>query len=99
MQYLLFTELIRDMLRCVWIQDSSILRIVLPFLHTASAKFHYATDVLFMEVMPVSPSFCRWVSVVYSLLNLLACGGIHPGRVESASPIELTTSRTETPQA
>lgn len=55
-------ELVRDMLRCVWIQDSSILRMILPFFHTASAKYHYATDILFMEVMAVSPSFCRWVS-------------------------------------
>uniref|UniRef100_A0A5K3EH83 DNA-directed RNA polymerase subunit n=2 Tax=Mesocestoides corti TaxID=53468 RepID=A0A5K3EH83_MESCO len=57
-------ELVRDMLRCVWLQDSSILRIIFPFLHAASAKFHYATDVCFMEVMPVSPSFCRWPRMV-----------------------------------
>ncbi len=30
---------------------------------------------------------------------MLTCGGIHPGQVEPASPIELTTSRTEALQA
>ncbi|KAL5968147.1 hypothetical protein TSMEX_004111 [Taenia solium] len=60
-------ELVRDMLRCVWMQDSAILRIVFPFLHSASAKFHYPTDVCFMDVMPVSPTFCRWPRMIGSL--------------------------------
>ncbi|CDS42506.1 DNA directed RNA polymerase I subunit RPA1 [Echinococcus multilocularis] len=57
-------ELVRDMLRCVWMQDSAILRIVLPFLHSASAKFHHPTDVCFMDVMPVSPTMCRWPRMI-----------------------------------
>ncbi|KAL5109935.1 DNA-directed RNA polymerase I subunit rpa1 [Taenia crassiceps] len=57
-------ELVRDMLRCVWLQDSAILQVVLPFLHSASAKFHYPTDVCFMDVMPVSPTFCRWPRMI-----------------------------------
>ncbi|VUZ53701.1 unnamed protein product, partial [Hymenolepis diminuta] len=53
-------DLVRDMLRCVWMQDSAILRTVLPFLNAVSSKFQYATDVCFMDVMPVSPNICRW---------------------------------------
>ncbi|VDO06290.1 unnamed protein product [Rodentolepis nana] len=53
-------DLVRDMLRCVWMQDAAILRTVLPFLNAVSSKYQYATDVFFMDVMPVSPNICRW---------------------------------------
>ncbi|BHF65833.1 DNA-directed RNA polymerase I subunit RPA1 [Sparganum proliferum] len=53
-------ELIRDMLRCLWMQEASLLRILMPCLHAASTKMRYPTDIFFMEVMPISPSFCRW---------------------------------------
>ncbi len=47
----------------------------------------------------------QWVLMVASdnnipvaltvVVNTCTCGGFHPGRVEPASPIELTTSRIE----
>uniref|UniRef100_A0A0X3PF39 DNA-directed RNA polymerase subunit n=1 Tax=Schistocephalus solidus TaxID=70667 RepID=A0A0X3PF39_SCHSO len=53
-------ELIRDMFRCLWMQEASLLRILMPCLHVASTKMRYPTDIFFLEVMPISPSFCRW---------------------------------------
>ncbi|VDN22893.1 unnamed protein product [Dibothriocephalus latus] len=48
------------MFRCLWMQEASMLRILMPCVHAASTKMRYPTDIFFMEVMPVSPSFCRW---------------------------------------
>ncbi len=43
-------------------------------------------------------SICFWINRKWCTLRR-TCDGIHQGRIESASPIELTTSRTEALQA
>uniref|UniRef100_A0A183TQI7 DNA-directed RNA polymerase n=1 Tax=Schistocephalus solidus TaxID=70667 RepID=A0A183TQI7_SCHSO len=53
-------ELIRDMFRCRWMQEASLFRIIIPCLHVASTKMRYPADIFFLEVMPISPSCCRW---------------------------------------
>ncbi|VDP89884.1 unnamed protein product [Echinostoma caproni] len=55
----LLPEMAQRMLRCLWLNESVILGLLIPMLNSAARHHQYATDILFMDSVLVSPSLCR----------------------------------------